>query len=342
MEIDLLGIDLAKRVFQLHGADRRGQVLHRAKVSRAALVDTVRQLRPRVIAMEACACAHHWARRFKELGAEVRLISPQYVTPFVKTNKNDRNDAEAIVEAASRPSMNFVTVKSVEQQDMQAVHRVRELLVHQRTALINQSRGLLGERGITIAQSPAAFKRAMPEILKQCEGELTSFCQMLMMMLVQQVHALEEQIAVADGWINAFMKRSALCQKIAAIAGIGPITATAIVAAVGDAKAFKNGRHLAAWLGLVPKQYSSGGKPRLMGISKRGDTYLRTLLIHGARSVLIRVAGKNDARSRWLQELIARRGYNRAVVALANKNARVIQVLLSSDAVYLPSTAAPL
>jgi transposase len=336
MEIDLLGIDLAKRVFQLHGADRRGHALHRAKVSRAALVDTVRELRPRVIAMEACSSAHHWARRFQELGAEVRLISPQYVTPFVKTNKNDRNDAEAIVEAACRPAMRFVTVKSVEQQDMQAAHRVRELLVQQRTALINQGRGLLGERGIAIAQSPAAFKRAVPEILKECEGEITSFCQTLMMELLAQVHAIEERIATSEAWIKSFLKRSALCKKIAAIDGIGPITATAIVAAVGDAKAFKNGRHLAAWLGLVPRQYSSGGKSRLQGISKRGDKYLRTLLIHGARSVLRYVASKTDARSRWLQELIARRGYNRAAVALANKNARVIQVLLSSEDAYHP------
>ena len=290
--------------------------------------------------MEACSSAHHWARRFQQMGIEVRLISPQYVTPFVKTNKNDRNDAEAIVEAASRPAMRFVTVKSVDQQDMMAAHRVRELLVRQRTALINQIRGLLGERGITIAQSPEAVHRAMPEILKACEGELTVFCRTLVTELLQQVHGLEERIAQAEAWIKAFMKRSALCKKITAIDGVGPITATAIVAAVGEAKEFKNGRHLAAWLGLVPRQYSSGGKSRLKGISKRGDTYLRTLLIHGARSVLRYTAGKTDARSRWLQDLIARRGYNRAAVALANKNARVIQALLSSEATYQPASAA--
>ena len=336
MEIDLLGIDLAKRVFQLHGADVRGRAVYRNKVSRAALIDTVRALRPHTIAMEACGSAHHWARCFEQAGFEVRLISPHYVTPFVKTNKNDRNDAEAIVEAASRPSMNFVAVKSVEQQDMQAAHRVRELLVQQRTAIINQARGLLGERGFAIAQSPAAFRKAIPEILIQTEGELTSFCQSLIVRLVQHLRALEEEIAVADGWIRSFMSRSALCQKIAAVPGIGPVTATAIVAAVGRADGFRNGRHLAAWLGLVPRQHSSGGKSQLYGISKRGDRYLRTLLIHGARSVLIRVSGKRDARSRWLQELIARRGYNRACVALANKNARIIQVLLSTEATYKP------
>jgi transposase len=284
--------------------------------------------------LEACSSAHHWARCFQELGIEVRLISPQYVSPFVKTNKNDRNDAEAIVEAACRPTMRFVTVKSVEQQDMQAAHRVRELLVHQRTALINQVRGLLGERGITIAQSAAAFRRALPKILGECGGEFTGFCQALMTELLQDLQALDERIDHAEVWIKSFMKESPLCKKISAIDGIGPMTATAIVAAVGDAKSFKNGRHLAAWLGLVPRQYSSGGKSQLKGISKRGDAYLRTLLIHGARSVLRYAVGKTDARSRWLQELIARRGYNRAAVALANKNARVVQVLLSNDCVY--------
>jgi transposase len=334
MDIDVLGIDLAKRVFQLHGVDRGGRPLHRSKVSRALLVETVVSLHPRLVVMEACGSAHHWARRFQALGIEPRLISPQYVSPFVKTNKNDRNDAEAIVEAASRPAMRFVTVKSVEQQDVQAAHRVRELLVHQRTAVINQARGILAERGIVMARSPQAFKQALPEILAKCEGELTAFCQTLMAELLGQFHALEERIGRAEQWIKDVMKRSPLCRKVAAVEGIGPITATAIVAAVGEAKEFRNGRHLAAWLGLVPRQHSSGGRSQLQGISKRGDSYLRTLLIHGARTVLRHVAGKADARSLWLQQLIARRGYNRAAVALANKNARIVQALLSSDACY--------
>jgi transposase len=334
MEIDVLGIDLAKRVFQLHGADRSGRALHRSKVSRASLSQAVVSLRPRVIVMEACSSAHHWARHFQALGIEARLISPQYVAPFVKTNKNDRNDAEAIVEAASRPAMRFVTIKSVEQQDIQAAHRVRELLVHQRTALINQVRGLLGERGLIIAQSAQAFKRTVPGLLQTCADELTAFTQALLTDLLQQMHSLEEHIDRVEGVIKGFMKGSALCKKIAAVDGIGPITATAIVAAVGDAKEFKNGRHLAAWIGLVPRQFSSGGKSRLKGISKRGDTYLRSLLIHGARAVLRYAPNKTDARSRWLQALIERRGYNRAAVALANKNARVIQALLSSDESY--------
>jgi len=340
MEIDILGIDLAKRIFQLHGSDKRGHALHRSKVARPALLEVVRQLRPKMIAMEACSSAHHWARQFQELGIEVKLISPHYVKPFVKTNKNDRNDAEAIVEAACRPSMNFVPVKSVEQQDIQAVHRIRELLIQQRTALINQARGLLAERGIAIARSPGAFKKALPEILEEPRGELTSFCRTLLLVALERFRAIEAQIAQADDWIESIMKQSSLCQRIAAIPVIGAMTATAMVAAVGDAKAFKSGRHLAAWIGLVPRQNSSGGKSRLLGISKRGDTYLRTLLIHGARSVLIRVACKQDARSVWLQELIARRGYNRATVALANKNARIIQSVLSGESSYRPSAVA--
>jgi len=193
---------------------------------------------------------------------------------------------------------------------------------------------LLGERGVVIAQTPAAFKRAIPIVLAQCDGDMTSTFQAILIELLEQMRLLEERIARTNQWIAAFVKHSVLCQKIQAIDGIGPITATAMVAAVGDAKEFKNGRHLSAWLGLVPRQYSSGGKSRLQGISKRGDTYLRTLLIHGARVVLRYAIGKADARSRWLQDLITRRGYNRAAVALANKNARVIQVLLSHSDAY--------
>jgi len=340
MEIDVLGIDLAKQIFQLHGADRRGRVVHRSKVSRSSFFESVRTLNPRVIIMEAFSTAHHWARSFQSIGIEVRLISPQYVTPFVKTNKNDRNDAEAIVEAASRPTMRFVTIKSVEQQDMQAAHRMRAILLRHRTALINQMRGLLGERGLTIARSPEAFKRAIPELLRTSADELTSFCQTLLTELLQHLGAIEERVRLIEASIQSFMKRSTLCRKIAEIPGIGPITATAIVAAVGDARQFRNGRHLSAWLGLVPRQYSSGGKPRLHGISRRGDAYLRTLLIHGARAVLRYAPTKTDPQSIWLQELMARRGHNCAAVALANRNARIIQALLSSDAPYMTQSAA--
>ncbi|KVN45638.1 hypothetical protein WJ64_02360 [Burkholderia ubonensis] len=226
MEIDVLGIDLARHVFQLHGADRRGRAVHRAKVSRSALFETVRTLGPTLVVMEACSTAHHWARRFQTLGIQVQLISPQYVAPFVKTNKNDRNDAEAIVEAASRPAMRFVTVKSIEQQDIQAAHRMRAILLRQRTALINQMRGLLGERGLAISRSPEAFKRAMPQLLSASADELTSFCQTLLTELLQHLKAIEERIRLIEASIQSFMRQSSLCKKIAAIPGIGPITAT--------------------------------------------------------------------------------------------------------------------
>lgn len=334
MQIDVLGIDLAKRVFQLHGATRSGLAVHRAKVSRPGLLQAISRLQPRLVVMEACSSAHHWARRLQSMGTEVRLISPQYVAAFVKTNKNDRNDAEAIVEAASRPTMRFVAVKSVEQQDIQALHRLRQLLVHQRTAIINQVRAVLAERGIVVAQTPAAFHRAMPAVLAANDDELSQFCRGLLLDLLQHLSTVEAHIDAADAKVKAFMSSSALCKKIGAIDGVGPLTATAIVAAVGDASEFKNGRHLAAWLGLVPRQHSSGGKSRLYGISKRGDTYLRTLLIHGSRSVLRWAATKSDVQSKWLRELIERRGYNRAAVAMANKNARVIQALLSSGRRY--------
>lgn len=340
MEIDMLGIDLAKQVFQLHGTDRCGRAVHRAKVSRGSLLESVRILNPRMVVMEVCSTAHHWARRFQSLGIEVRLISPQYVAPFVKTNKNDRNDAGAIVEAASRPAMRFVTVKSVEQQDIQAAHRMRAILLRHRTALINQMRGLLGERGHAIARSPEAFKRAIPELLRMSGDELTAFCQTLLTELLQHLSAIEDRIHIIEASTQTFMKQSALCKKIAEVPGIGPITTTAIVASIGDATQFRNGRHLAAWLGLVPRQYSSGGKSRLQGISRSGDTYLRTLLIHGARAVLRYVKSKTDVHSIWLQQLIARRGYNCTAVALANKHARIIQVLLSSNGSYLPRGAA--
>ncbi|SIT50696.1 transposase (fragment) [Paraburkholderia piptadeniae] len=216
-----------------------------------------------MVVMEDCSTAHHWARRFQSLGIEVRLISPHYVTPFVKTNKNYLNDAEAIVQTASRPTMRFVTVKSIEQQDIQAAHRMRAILLRHRTALINGMRGLLGERGLTIARSPEAFKRAMPELLRTSADELTLFCQTPLTELLQHLKAIEERIHLTEVSIQTFMKQSALCKKIAEVPDIGPITATAIVASVGDARQFRNGRHLAAWLGFAPRQYSSGGKPRL-------------------------------------------------------------------------------
>ena len=320
MQIDILGIDLAKRVFQLHGAIRGGAVVHRSKVSRPGLMQAIVRLQPRLVVMEACAPAHHWARQLQASGIKVQLISPQFVTPFVKTNKNDRNDAEAIVEAASRPTMRFVAVKSIEQQDIQALHRLRQLIVQQRTAIINHRTSHLGRtrcrrrqvaRGVPQRHARGARCRRETSSRQHAWACSSSRC--------NNLDVIEWRIAEADARVRRLMSSSELCRKIGAIEGIGPLTATAVVAAVGDASAFKNGRHLAAWLGLVPRQHSSGGRSKLHGMSKRGDTYLRTLLIHGARSVLRWLGEKQDAHSRWLRDLIERRGFNRAAVALGKQ-----------------------
>lgn len=338
MQLAILGIDLAKSVFQLHGVDARGNALLRKRVSRHKLLETVAMLPQCQIVMEACGSAHYWAREFERQGHSVRLIGAQYVKPFVKSQKNDRNDAEAICEAAQRPNMRFVPVKSSEQQDIQAAHRLRGLLVKHQTALVNQLRGLLAEYGIVVRQGRSSIYKALPDILEDAANGLSGFVRRIFADLYAQLKAVMQQIRQADTRLVELFSRSAPCQRIAEIPGVGPLTSTAIVAAVGDAKSFRNGRHLAAWLGLIPAQSSSGGKVRLLGITKRGDKYLRSLLIHGARTVCRYVTGKTDRESRWLQALIERRGMNRAAVALANKRARTIQALLASGTAYQPAT----
>ena len=333
-QLAILGIDLAKSVFQLHGVDARGNTLLRKRVSRQKLRETVAMMPQCQIVMEACGSAHYWAREFERLGHRVRLISAQYVKPFVKSQKNDRNDAEAICEAAQRPNMRFVPVKSAEQQDIQAAHRLRGLLVKHQTALVNQIRGLLAEYGIVVRQGRSSIYKALPDILEDAENGLSSFVRRVFANLYEQLKSVMQQIRQADTRLVELFSRSAACQRIAEIPGVGPLTSTAMVAAVGDAKSFRNGRHLAAWLGLIPAQSSSGGKVRLLGITKRGDKYLRSLLIHGARTVCRYAIDKTDRKSRWLQALIERRGMNRAAVALANKRARTIQALLATGAAY--------
>lgn len=333
-DITLLGIDIAKNVFQLHGVDAKGNAVYKKQLSRAKLLETIAQLRPCTIVMEACGGSSYWCRQFQALGHVTKLISPQFVKPFVKTNKNDSNDAEAICEAASRPSMRYVTPNTIEQQDIQSLHRVRRRLVESRTALVNQIRGLLMEYGIVCAKGISRIRTILPEILEEAQNELSGFARELFAELREEIAEKDGRIANCDKKIAVLFKNNKACQKISPIEGIGPITATAIVAAIGDAKAFKNGRHLAAFLGLVPRQNSSGGKQKLLGISKRGDCYLRSLLIHGARAVIRTIENKNDYRSDWAKGVKDRRGYNRAAVALANKNARCIWAVLSQDTVY--------
>ena len=338
MKMTVLGIDLAKNVFQLHGVDDQGTVVVRKKLTRPKLLPFVAQLAPCRIGMEACQGAHYWAREMRKLGHDVRLISPQFVTPYRTSHKNDPNDAAAICEAVSRPHMRFVPIKEVEHQDVQALHRARQLLIKQRTALCNQIRGLLSEYGIVVAQGVQRLRKSLPALLEDADNGLTGLSRELFQDLSQQLVWLDECLGGMDGKIFQVCLTTESCQRLTKLEGVGPMIATALYAAVPQAHLFHNGRHLAAWLGLVPRQHSTGGKSLLLGISKRGDRYLRTLLIHGARAVVYRWKDTPNpsARARWVQQLIARRGIHCATVALANKMARVAWVLLSQGVSYQP------
>jgi transposase len=334
MMVAVVGIDLAKRVFQLHGVDARGRPVVSKRVSRARLAEAVVQLAPRVVAMEACCGAHYWGRRFRDLGLEVRLIHAKFVRPYVKSAKNDARDAEAICEAALRPHMRFVPIKSPEQLDIQALHRVREQLVRWRTALINQTRGLLAEHGIVLPQGAWRLRSDVVAVLDDPASELTALAAELFRGLLQQLRELEHRIATLDRHIVQLCRASEVCRRLAALPGVGPIVATALVASVGDGRQFRRGRDLAAWIGLVPRQHSTGGRPKLLGIGAGGNHYLRKQLIQGARSVLPHLGSKDDGRSRWLRGVLDRRGSNRAAVALANKTARIAWVLMARGEVY--------
>jgi transposase len=317
-QVTTLAIDLAKAVFQLHGVDEHGVAVLRRQVRRAQLLALIARLPPCLIAMEACASAHYWGREFSRLGHRVKLIPPQYVKPFVKGNKTDRNDAAGICEAALRPDMPQVAVKSEEQQSVLALHRVRELLEKQRKQLSNQIRGLLGEFGIVMGRSTKALREALPE----AKASVPALLRPTLEQAHERLLELERQCAAHTKQIEACAQHNALCRRLMRERGIGPISASAFVATLGDPGHYRNGRQVAASLGLVPRQHSSGGKTVLLGITKRGDKYLRMMLIHGARSVLRYAKGKSDPLSQWLNELARRRGANRAAVALANKNAR--------------------
>jgi len=287
--------------------------------------------------MEACGGANYWARELVALGHEVKLIAPQYVKPYVKGNKNDYNDAEAIAEAAQRPSMRFVPIKNIEQQDIQNIHRQRERLKKERTALVNQIRGLLAEYGVIINRGVASVRRDLPLILEDASNGLTLMARELFAELLDELCTLDQRMNRCEQRIKAANKENELCQRLDEVLGIGPITASALYAAGGDGGDFTNGRHFSAWLGLVPGQHSSGGKAVLLGISKRGNSYLRTLLIHGARAVLRYSAGKTDRFSCWAQALLERRGHNRACVAVANKLARMAWVVMAKGERYRPA-----
>jgi transposase len=290
--------------------------------------------------MEACSSAHYWAKVLSDLGHEVRLMSPQFVTPYVKSNKSDRNDAEAICEAVGRPSMRFVPQKSADQLALQAVHRVRQRLVSDRTRLVNQIRGLLAEHGIAIARDISRLRHALAKIVDGDRSGLGDLILDIVRDAREELEDLDRRIASYNRRLKTLFQSDEMCRRIGEIEGIGPITATALVAAAGDRTCFKNGREFAAWLGLVPRQRSSGGKTRLLGISKRGDRYIRTLMIHGARAVLGRAGGKQDTRSQWIGRMRERRHPNVVAVALANKNARIVWSILARSEEYRPAVVA--
>jgi len=327
MKITTIGIDLAKNIFAVHGVNEHGRAVLKKVLKRNHVTEFFANLPACVIGMEACASAHHWARKLQAMGHTVRLIAPQFVKPYVKTNKNDAADAEAICEAVTRPNMRFVPVKTVEQQSVLSLHRVRQGFVRARTAQANQIRGLLAEFGIVVPKGIGHLERQVPELIEDAENELTGSFRLLIQRLMDQLKELDRQVKELEAQIQAWHRSDETSRRLARVPGIGPLTASALVASVGDAKSFTSARQLAAWLGLVPRQNSSGGKNVLLGISKRGDVYLRTLLIHGARS-LLQVAKRKECRSAWLDGLLQRRNANVAAVALANKNARIVWALL--------------
>ncbi len=331
MKITTIGLDIAKSVFHAVGVDKAGKLIKKKILRRKDLLPFVAKIEPCLIVMEACGGASYWAREFEQFGHVVKLIAPQYVVPFRQGNKNDYNDALAIAEAAQRPNMRFVKPKSVEQQDVQLLHRMRERLTKQSTALINQVRGMLAEYGIVITKSKSAFKAQLPDILIDEANTLTTKGRAIFYQLYDEVIDIEKRLKSCDTQVLNETQNNVICQRLQTIPGVGPVTATAIYAAVGDGKDFNNGRHFSAWCGLVPKQHSSGGKDNLLGISKRGNAYLRTLFIHGARAVLRHSGSKSDKLSCWTIQLAERRGFNRACVAVANKLARMSWVIAARE-----------
>jgi len=327
--VTTVGIDLAKNVFSLHGVDARGVVVLRKTVSRARLASFVAQLPASVIGMEACSGAHEWARRFAQHGHTVKLMAPKFVVPYRKSGKNDGNDAAAICEAVSRPSMRFVPVKSVEQQTMLTLHRVRLGFVEERTATINRIRGLLAEFGVVLPQRAMEVRRGAAASLEQ----LPAAAARALSDLLAHVRVLDERVNEYECELEQHARRDERAQRIQSLSGVGPISASAIVASVADAHEFKNGRQFAAWLGLTPKQYSTGGKTRLGHITAHGDPYLRTLLIMGARSMLQTALRRTDRLARWALGVRARRGYHRACIAVAAKHARIIWAMLAKNEV---------
>jgi transposase len=330
------GLDLAKQVFEVHGVNEHGVAVERKTLPRAKVLQYFAQLPPCVIGMEACGSSHYWGRELTNLGHSVKIMAAQFVIPYRKRSKNDANDAEAICEAVGRPNMHFVAIKTEEQQAVLMVHRARAMVVANRTGLINQIRGLMGEFGLVVPRGVTKFRRQIPQILEDAENGLPMLAREVLAGLLEQLRELDEHIQRYDLKIRDLARQSEPARRLMQIESIGPMTATAIVASMGNAHVFKSGRNYAASLGLIPRQDSSGGTTRLGHITKRGDRYLRTLLVHGARAYL-RVAGKKtDQKSVWAKRLQERRHVNIASVALAAKHARIAWAILAKGTTYRP------
>ena len=333
-KITTIGLDLAKNVFHVVCCDEHGKVVKKKMLKRFQVLNYFANLPTCLVGMEACASAHYWARELGALGHEVKLIPPQYVKPYVRGNKNDYNDALAIAEAVIRPEMHFVAVKTPEQQDIQALHRLREKRLQERTALCNQLRGLLAEYGLILPKGIKVLRRRLPELLEDGENGLSELFRRLLAQSYQQLQELDGYIDFYTQEMKRQSQQSEACQRLQTIPGYGPIVAGVFHSVVGNGEAYRRGRDVSASLGLVPRQHSSGGKEVLLGISKRGDRYLRSLLVHGARSVVIQAAKKDDRLSRWINKVKAERGFNKAIVALANKMARIGWAVLVNKNVY--------
>ena len=334
--ITTIGLDLAKNVFQVHGMDHEGQVVLRKKLRRGQMLKFFGILPPCLVGMEACGSAHHWARELKAQGHEVRLIPPQYVRPFLKTNKHDAADAEAIAEALVRPTMRFAPIKSTDQQAVLMLHRSRELLVKQRTMLINAVRGHCSELGMTASQGASRVNDLLVIIENPDDARLPAFAREALGVLMAQLHTVKEAIRTLERKLQVWHRSQHASQRLTTIPGVGVITATALVATIGDGSQFQSGRHLSAWLGLVPRQHSSGGKSRLGRISKRGDGYVRRLLVHGSRAVLRWQRGAPQKPSPWIGELLVRRPTNVVLVAMANKTARMVWAMMRDQQNFNP------
>jgi transposase len=334
MQVTTIGLDIAKNVFQVHGVDQHGKVALRKRLSRGKVLAFFANLPRCVIGLEACGGAHYWARELTKLGHEVRLMPPQYVRPYVKTNKHDAADAEACCEAVQRPGMRFVPVKNEQQQALLMLHRIRDRLIAERTGTINAIRGHMAEFGMVAAQRDAGLKALIAIIADGDDVRLPALARELLVLQVEHLRQIEARIAALDGRLVRQAREDDACRRLTEAPGIGPVIATAMVATVGNARLFSSGRSFAAWLGLTPRQHATGGKGRLLGISKRGDGYLRRQLMHGARSLVRLAQGRAGPPWAWINALLARRPFNVVVAAVANKLARMIWAMLSRGEAY--------